>query len=133
LSETLANPHRDPRRNIACRLIAYDDRRDVSVFLTDHDRVFVHDGHTMNTRTLTEPKEELRDWLPPVNTHWRWTRSADTRSRPSLNPCCVGSSLSCGYASVGIDGAATSTYGRRDANPGTGRTRRIARRAGDRK
>jgi hypothetical protein len=46
-------------------MIAYDDRLDVSVFLTDHDHVFVHDGHTMNTCTLADPTEELRDWLPP--------------------------------------------------------------------
>jgi hypothetical protein len=46
-------------------MIAYDDRLDVSVFLTDRDRVFVHDGRTMNNWTLADPKEELRDWLPP--------------------------------------------------------------------
>jgi hypothetical protein len=65
LSETVASPHQDPWRDITCRLIAYDDRLDVSVFLTDHDRVFVHDGHAMHTRTLADPKDELRDWLPP--------------------------------------------------------------------
>jgi hypothetical protein len=47
-------------------MIAYDDRLDVSVFLTDSDRVFVHDGHTMKTWTLSDPKEELRDWLSPA-------------------------------------------------------------------
>lgn len=66
MSETPADPHQDPRRNVTCRIIAYDDRLDVSVFLTDRDRVFVHDGHTMSTLTLADPKEELRDWLPPA-------------------------------------------------------------------
>ena len=66
MSETPANPHQDPQRNVTCRIIAYDDRLDVSVFVTDRDRVFVHDGQTMNTLTLADPKEELRDWLPPA-------------------------------------------------------------------
>ena len=66
MSETPADPHQDPRRNVTCRIIAYDDRLDVSVFLTDRDRVFVHDGRTMNNWTLADPKVELRDWLPPA-------------------------------------------------------------------
>ena len=61
-------------------MIAYDDRLDVSVFLTDHDRVFVHDGHTMNTRTLADPKEELHDWLPPG----QYALAMDALSRYSL-------------------------------------------------
>ena len=61
-------------------MIAYDDRLDVSVFLTDHDRVFVHDGHTMNTRTLADPKQELRDWLPPG----QYAVAMDALSRYSL-------------------------------------------------
>ena len=65
MSETLADHHQDPRRNVTCRLIAYDEGRDVSVFLTDRDRVFVHDGRTMRNWTLADPKVELRDWLPP--------------------------------------------------------------------
>jgi hypothetical protein len=64
LSDAPANPHQDPRRG-ARRMIAYDDQLDISVFLTEHDRVFVHDGHAMNTWTVADPKEELRDWLPP--------------------------------------------------------------------
>jgi hypothetical protein len=61
-------------------MIAYDDRLDVSVFLTDHDRVFVHDGHTMNTRTLTDPNQELRDLLPPG----QYALAMDALSRYSL-------------------------------------------------
>ena len=61
-------------------MIAYDDRLDVSVFLTDHDRVFVHDGHTMNTQTLADPKEELRDRLPPG----QYAVAMDALSRYSL-------------------------------------------------
>ena len=80
MSETLDNAHHDPRRGGACRMIAYDDRLDVSVFLTERGRVFVHDGHTMNTWTLADPREELRDWLPRVSTRWRWTHSAATHS-----------------------------------------------------
>lgn len=79
MSETRAN-HQDPRRNVTCRLIAYDDRRDVSVFLTDRDRVFVHDGPTMNNWTLTNPKDELRDWLPPG----QYALARDALSRYSL-------------------------------------------------
>jgi hypothetical protein len=65
LSETLANPGHDPRKNGTWRMIAYDDRLDVSVFLTDHDRVLVRDGQTMRTWTLVDPELELHDWLPP--------------------------------------------------------------------
>ena len=61
-------------------MIAYDDRLDVSVFLTDHDRVFVHDGHTMSTWTLGDPKEELHDWLPPG----QYALAMDALSRYSL-------------------------------------------------
>ena len=64
LSETPTDHHQDPRRNVTCRLIAYDEGRDVSVFLTDRDRVFVHDGRTMRNWTLADPKVELRDWPP---------------------------------------------------------------------
>ena len=46
-------------------MIAYDEGLDISVFLTDRDRVFVHDGRTMRNSTLADPKVELRDWLPP--------------------------------------------------------------------
>jgi hypothetical protein len=61
-------------------VIAYDDRLDVSVFLTDHGRVFVHDGHTMNNRTLADPAKELRDWLPPS----QYTLAMDALNRYSL-------------------------------------------------
>ena len=65
MSETLANPRQDPRRNGAWRMIAYDDRLDVSVFLTDRDQVVVRDGQRTLTWTLVDPELELRDWLPP--------------------------------------------------------------------
>ena len=61
-------------------MIAYDDRLDVSVFLTDHGRVFVHDGHAMSTWTLADPREELRDWLPPA----QYELAMSTLSRYSL-------------------------------------------------
>jgi hypothetical protein len=46
-------------------MIAYDDRLDVSVFLTDDERVVVYDGRTRNAWALSEPEQELQDWLPP--------------------------------------------------------------------
>ena len=47
------------------RVITYDDQRDVTVFLTNDERVIVHDGQTMKTWTLADPAKELHDWLPP--------------------------------------------------------------------
>ena len=61
-------------------MIAYDEQLDISVFLTERDRVFVHDGHTMSDSTLTDPKEELRDWLPPS----QYDLAMDALSRYSL-------------------------------------------------
>lgn len=65
LSESLADAQQNPRSGISGRVIAYDDQLDVTVFLTNDERVIVHDGHTMNTWTLADPARELHDWLPP--------------------------------------------------------------------
>lgn len=80
-------------------MIAYDDRLDVAVFLTDRDRVFVHDGHAMNNWTLTDPKEELRDWLPPA----QYELAMDALSRYSLRrrfPSASGQLNSCSAQSA---------------------------------
>jgi hypothetical protein len=65
LSESLADTQWRPRSGIARRVIAYNDQLDVTVFLTNDERVIVHDGQTMNTWTLTDPAKELHDLLPP--------------------------------------------------------------------
>jgi len=65
VSEAVTNLQYHPRTDSSCRMIAYDERRDVSVFVTDHGRVIVHDGHAMSSRTVAEPERDLRDWLPP--------------------------------------------------------------------
>ena len=61
MSETFTNRG----RRVDGRMIAYDDRLDVSVFLTDDDRVVVYDGRTQRVWTVSEPEQELHDWLPP--------------------------------------------------------------------
>jgi hypothetical protein len=63
-------------------MIAYDDRLDISVFLSEHDRVFVYDGHAMSTWTVADPKEELRDWLPPG----QYALAMDALSRYTVLP-----------------------------------------------
>ena len=65
MSEAVTNRPYHPRTDASCRMIAYDERLDVSVFLTDHGRVIVHDGHAMSSWTVAEPEQDLRDWLPP--------------------------------------------------------------------
>jgi hypothetical protein len=80
LSQPLTGYHQDPRSDASCRMIAYDEQLDVSAFLTERDRVFVHDGQTMSNWTLANPKEELRDWLPPVH----YDLAMDALSRYSL-------------------------------------------------
>jgi hypothetical protein len=65
LSEGLADAQQNPRSDIPGRVIAYDDKLDVTVFLAYDERVIVHDGHTANIWTLADPAKELHDWLPP--------------------------------------------------------------------
>ena len=80
MSQPLSGYHQDPRSDSTCRMIAYDEQLDVPVFLTERDRVFVHDGHTMSNWTLADPKAELRDWLPPG----QYDLAMDALSRYSL-------------------------------------------------
>ena len=65
MSESLADAQQNRRSGIPDRVIAYDDKLDVTVLLTNDERVIVHDGHTMSTWTLADPAKELHDWLPP--------------------------------------------------------------------
>ncbi len=46
--------------------IAYDESGDVTVFLTDDERVIVHDGKRMKYWVLDDPEEQLRGWLGPA-------------------------------------------------------------------
>jgi hypothetical protein len=80
LSESLADAQQNPRSAISGRVIAYDDQLDVTVFLTNDERVIVHDGHTMNTWTLADPASELHDCLPPG----QYTQAMSALGRYSL-------------------------------------------------
>jgi hypothetical protein len=65
MSEAVTNTEQALRADSSWRLIAYDEHLDVSVFLSDHGRVIVHDGRAMSSWTVAEPELDLRDWLPP--------------------------------------------------------------------
>lgn len=51
---------------ISGSLIAYDDRREVSVYLTTDERVIVYDGGKQKHYVLDDPEEQLRGWLSPA-------------------------------------------------------------------
>jgi hypothetical protein len=43
--------------------IAYNDRNDVTVYVTDDERVIVHDADRARYEVLDNPAEQLRHWL----------------------------------------------------------------------
>jgi hypothetical protein len=73
MSETLSNPKEYEvtiegesgvyTGRITGKEIAYQERGEVTVYLTDDNRVIAHDGEKLDYHVLEDPVDDLRDWL----------------------------------------------------------------------
>ena len=61
----VTDPSTTSRVDDSRRLIAYDEHRDVSVFLSADGQVIVNDGQSRRSWISTDVERDLRDWLPP--------------------------------------------------------------------